>query len=543
MARMYPEVFPGQFNDANPEFLVYQRLRSLPDSYLVFYSKRLQGGALFGRPECEIDFIVWNQKDVLICLEVKGGTLSYDGAQDCWQQNGQVMSKSPDRQASAASHTLLEVLRGELRNVNVDWALCFPQCSLLPGSAPTGVPLARIIDEAALADLPGAIMQVESDIRAAFRKPGATPAESQRLFSRLTQGIGFVTTLGVRIAREAADLVQVTDEQMEVLDDLELNPRMVVHGSAGTGKTILAQEYAKRLSKRGKSVLLLFYNKAITKEVRAAFGREQGVQVSTFSSFAKRLVEETFPNWWEETPKGDDFWNLELPAKLLDVPIELRPQFDAIVVDEGQDFRPEWFEFLSTLLPPNNADSRFCVFLDEHQDIFGHWSHFPSSPPAFKKKLSKNCRNTRAIVEYLNRAYPSGMGVFERSPGGTAVVERVAKNAIDEQTQLVRDIKHLVGTEGVPPGAIVVLLNTMKEGSSLANTKVVAGYPLVSTYGRYDRSARCVYYSTIDIFKGLEADVVFVLLGDGIPAGEVANALYTQGSRAKHILHVYSRSN
>ena len=122
MATMYPEVFPGAFDQSNPEFIVYQTLRTLPNSYIVFYSKRLFKGGLFSRQECEIDFIIFNQRDVIICLEVKGGVLSYDGAQDCWRQNGKVMGKSPDRQATDSAHTLIRELSKELRNANVDWA-------------------------------------------------------------------------------------------------------------------------------------------------------------------------------------------------------------------------------------------------------------------------------------------------------------------------------------------------------------------------------------------------------------------------------------
>ena len=543
MARMYPDIFPRAFDDGDPEFLVYQTLRLLPDSYVVFYSKRLQGASMFGKPECEIDFIVWNQRDVLMCLEVKGGMLSYNGAQDRWEQNGVAMSKGPDRQASSACHALLEALRDELRNVNTGWALCFPQCNLVPGTGPTNIPLVRVIDEQALADVVTAIATVESDIRSAYRKPGVTPTESRRLVSRLTSGIGFVTTLGVRIAREAGQLVQATDEQLEVLNDLELNPRMIVHGAAGAGKTILAQEFAKRLASQGRAVLLLFYNKGIAKTVRLAFERHSSVQVSTFSSFAKRIVEDAFPEWWEaQGPKEDEFWNLVLPAKLLDVPRERQPRFDAVVVDEGQDFKPEWFEYLATLLTDGDT-SRFCVFLDEHQDIFGHWRHFPLSPAPSRKVLTKNCRNTKKIVHYLNQAYPTGMGVFERSPTGAAVEERTVRNAVEEQTILVRDIKHLIGNEKVTPGSIVILLNGPKAESCLADTKAIAGYPLESTYGKYDPKARCIYYSTIDIFKGLEADVVFVILGAGVPPADMANRLYVEGSRAKHVLYVYRRAS
>jgi superfamily I DNA and RNA helicase len=130
---------------------------------------------------------------------------------------------------------------------------------------------------------------------------------------------------------------------------------------------------------------------------------------------------------------------------------------------------------------------------------------------------------------------------FEKSPGGVPIVERVVVNDIEEQTQLVRDIKHLIANEQIEPGSIVILLNSAKEASSLSATKVIAGFTLESTYGRYDQTAKRIFYSTIEIFKGLEADIVFVLLGDRIKEAEIPNALYVQGSRAKHALYVYRR--
>ena len=374
---MYPEVFPGQFDQNNPEFIVYQSLRKLPDSYVVLYSKRFKGG-LFGKPECEIDFIISNQRDVVICLEVKGGVLSYNGARDQWQQNGKVMTKAPDRQATEATHCFLKEMSKEVRNANVDWALCFPQCSVVGESAPTGIPLNRIIDETRLTRITAELPKLEQEIRCSYSKKGMTPQEAHDLVDRLTRSIGFVQILGVRIAREAEQIIQVTDEQCEVLADLEINARMIIHGSAGTGKTVLAQEFAKRLEAKGLSVLLLFYNKGIAKSVRYAFERSSGVTVSTFSSFAKRLVEANESAWWEsQATKDDDFWHLALPSKLLEIPTEQQPHLDAIIVDEGQDFKPEWYEYLITLLSPC-SDSRFCVFLDEHQDVFGHWKTCPS---------------------------------------------------------------------------------------------------------------------------------------------------------------------
>jgi hypothetical protein len=537
---MYPEVFPGRFDQENPEFIVYECLRKLSDSYVVLYSRRLKGG-LFGKPECEIDFLISNQRDVLICLEVKGGLLSYDGANDRWTQNGRLMDKNPDRQATEATHALLKALPIELRNVNVDWALCFPQCSLRSVKQPIGIPYERIIDETKLLKIQKEIQKIEVGIRSSFKRTGMTVVEARNLIDGLTRGIGFVQTLGVQIAREADQIIQVTNEQIEVLADLEINPRMMINGSAGTGKTILAQEFAKRLESKAMKVLLLFYNKGIAAKVRHAFQKRGGVQVSTFSSFAKRLIESVKPDWWEKhSKKGNEFWTLELPTTLLDIPADKISKFDAVIVDEGQDFKPEWFEFLEQLLS-NPKQGFLTVFLDEHQDIFHHWKHFPSSLQPAKKMLTKNCRNTRRIVDYLNEIYPTEMTCFERSPVGAPIVERHVKNGTEQQTQLVRDIKDLLTAQGVTPGQIVILLDSSKAESFLANTYKIAGFELESTYTDYNPKAKKIFYSTINIFKGLEADVVFVILDRQLADDDLAKALYVRASRAKHLLYIYER--
>ena len=541
MAKMYPEVFPGARNIDNPEYIAYESLRQLPDSYVVLYSKRIQGG-LFGKPECEIDFIISNQRDVLVCLEVKGGILEYDGAQDRWKQNNKWMDKSPDRQAISAMHALLHELSKELCHVNVAWALCFPQCCVVKTTSPIGVPLSRILDESRLAMITKEYPKLESEIREAFRKPGMSPKEAHDLIERLTRGIGFVQTLGVRIAREAKQLIQVTEEQCEALADLEINARMIVHGAAGTGKTVLAQELAKRLVAKRRSVLLLFYNRGIAAKVRHAFTRDQSILVTTFSSFAKRLVENNDGQWFDpSTTKDSEFWNLILPARLFEIRRDNLPNYDVIIVDEGQDFKPEWYEFLLTLLKSNN-ESQFIVFLDEHQDIFGHWKRFPCLAAPAKKVLTKNCRNTKAIVEYLENVYPTHMKSYDNSPSGVAVIKRIVRNDIEEQTQLIRDIKHLIGNDKVAPGSIVVLLNCQKNESSIARTESIFGFPLVSTYDGYYPKERKIYYSSIEIFKGLEADIIFIICGGKNAAIPDNKRLYVQGSRAKHVLYIYQRA-
>ena len=83
MATMYPSQYPKPPDEKDPEFVVYQILKKLPDSYVVFYSKKFKGTGSF-KEESEVDFIIFDQKHSLICLEVKGGIIQYDGKEDKW---------------------------------------------------------------------------------------------------------------------------------------------------------------------------------------------------------------------------------------------------------------------------------------------------------------------------------------------------------------------------------------------------------------------------------------------------------------------------
>lgn len=537
---MYPEVFPGKWDTAVPEFEVFQVLKKLPDRYHVLYSKRINGG-LFGKPECEIDFIIINGRDTIICLEVKGGVVSYDGSNRQWSKNGK-----PDidfvKQAADASHTLQRAASFELRNGVVDWALCFPNCSLSSHNGALEINPTQIIDESALLGIEQAMTRLEDHVRSKFgTPPGLKGVEVKALLDRLSRNIGFVQVLGVRLARETEQIVQVTNEQLEVLTDIEANERMLIHGSAGTGKTIIAQTFAKRLAEQQKQVLLLFFNRGIASKVRYAFERDSTVTVSTFSSFAKRLVQKLDSSWWDaQTQKDDDFWHTSLPLKLMELPGESLPKFDALIVDEGQDFKPEWFEFLDSVVLKGDG-THYTVLLDEKQDIFNHWKHFPCLPAPAKKLLTKNCRNTRQIVDYLNQHYPTHMTSFDRSPLGAPVVERTVSDDADELQSITHDIRQLTGKEHVRPGSIVVLINAHKEESCLRGITKIAGIDIQSTYSGYDPRATSIYYSTIDIFKGLEADVVLLALGAATSTLDIPRTLYVQGSRAKHLLYVYKR--
>jgi superfamily I DNA and RNA helicase len=82
------------------------------------------------------------------------------------------------------------------------------------------------------------------------------------------------------------------------------------------------------------------------------------------------LIDKDSAEWWNKNKRTEDeFCEVDVPVKLLDLSVEKAEKYDAIIVDEGQDFKPEWFEFLEGLLKDPD-EARFVVFFDEKQDVF-----------------------------------------------------------------------------------------------------------------------------------------------------------------------------
>ncbi len=351
------------------------------------------------------------------------------------------------------------------------------------------------------------------------------------------RGLGQVVPLHRRFEADTEHFIRLTDEQMQLLKLVRHNPNLVVTGPAGCGRTVMATNIAQEAYEEGRRVLLLTFNRIPAGNIRDGLkinGFDGDLVVDNYHNFARRMIDDD--DWWMKYAGTDDFWAFEVAARLYDVMEEREPLYDVLIIDEGQDFRELWFESLDRIVKPSGS---YYILMDKHQDIFGAFSTLPKSRHFASFHLPKNCRNTRNIINTLEEYIGEEIQSDDYTPEGLPVRYYSYRNDV-EQIRMVRDAwLGLVRDEGISPGRIVLMLNTYKEESCLADVKQIGGYPIApvdNDTGRLLPDA--VNYTRIRTFKGLEADVVFILDAHKMEEGDYKTS-YAQASRARMLLGVF----
>jgi superfamily I DNA/RNA helicase len=539
---IYPPSFPvvdGQDYKTNPEKIVYDLLKPLSSKYDIFYSQKFRAESVDERTDYEIDFVMIKPQEAILIVEVKGGLIEYNGSEKTWYQNHNKMKKPPTDQVISCVSSLLKRYPDVAKKLPVNWTVCFPQCELLnENSLPTNVNREVIIDQRDLLTIDKKIESLFKSTKQEFYfKKGQSRFEYNRFKQQLLRGLGFVKRLSTTIELDEKAYIRLSREQYNVFRQATDNKRLVVNGPAGSGKTILAKELAKELLAEGKRVLFLCYNRTLSSVIRQEFrnewGRDASIEVSTFHHFARQQINDDI--WFQDNKKEPYFWELLIPSRLESVPTEELDKYDAIIVDEGQDFKLFWYGLLEKHLEEN---SRFLVFLDKNQDIFNHFTQLPEEQKLSHFKLTRNCRNSKEIIRFIADQTGLSSDCFEESPVGDCIVRNYKNDT--EQVKLLRDdIIHLIENEGLLPSQIVILIHSHKAESCLADVKKIKNYSLISAYRPQDRRENNILYATVEIFKGLESDVVMLVDNDQIVEDEHAKRLYVEASRAKHRLYVY----
>ena len=229
--------------------------------------------------------------------------------------------------------------------------------------------------------------------------------------------------------------------------------------------------------------------------------------------------------------------------KLMDILLSKNPPvFDAIIIDEAQDFSGVQFEIVELML---SKDGIFYCFWDNNQRLLR--ADFNISDTLQPFHLDMNLRNTQKIFNEVKKYYYQINPIFNNGPEGQEVKVCPTYNSLrakDLKQKLSTEILELIHKEGVKPRDITVLTFKSKEQSILTDF-VIPGIKIDAFSNNADRDSLII--ETVRRFKGLESSVVILTELDDYSAINNKelwdNLCYVAMSRARNYLVVLPSDN
>jgi superfamily I DNA/RNA helicase len=537
-------MFPNRLltgTQSNAERKVFHALKDLlPETYAVFHSIPVyhqsdHGGRL---ADGEIDFLVAHPDKGVLVIEVKGGGISHDSASGEWMstdiQGCRHFIKNPYEQGKGYKYVLIQELRDcrltRTFTFPTGHAVWFPDIDLTSKSLGFSTNLEDLtLDARALPVAEHAIEKLFETSLGTLHMAMPGHAGIEALIRHLAPNWEIASTLSAKIMDEQRQILEATKSQYKVLSLLGRLPRALIRGCAGSGKTLLALEKARRLADDGQSVLVVCFNKRLAAWIQERVSGAKGVQAFHFHGLCTHMCREANLPVPYPDPVGDQssYYQHTLPESLIDALAQSDLRFDALVIDEGQDFNSAWWLPMQECLKDPN-DGTFYIFFDDNQVIYSQDLEFPFREPIFS--LLENCRNTKAIHKQVTRFYRGDGHPEAIGPEGGQPEFIVA----EDELRAVRDaVKRLVHTHHIRLTDIVILTPLSLERSFLREGDMIGNIRL--SWERTGDVGR-VFCCTIHSFKGLESPVVILCELSGLHPRTQNEMLYVGMSRARHHL-------
>lgn len=553
MARFVPDVRIEDISH-DSERIVCEALRGLPKGYVVLHSfpwlRPLRDHKSEPLREGEADFVILHPDRGLLILEVKGGRPELVGR--VWSRGGKEI-RDPFDQARRSRYALLEAVeertgrrlhRGLFAHGDV---VVFPH-SRFASALPVNTDPRILVDASQVPMLPERI----EEVFAAWSRSETrlSPAQFSELLESLMPKLRLLRCMGAEVGAERDRIVQVTLDQRATLLGLLENDRVLVEGTAGSGKTLLALEFALNLASRGDKVLFLCFNRHLSAWLQEQSERDPRSSVSTgkldmatFHAFARSLAKRAGVGF--DVPKNGDqgFWDDEVPLIMEQALEVLRTRgkfepFDAVVVDEAQDFAPDWWVTIESLSRAGR-DSRLYVFLDLNQSLRGR-ATLPPVPLPARFSLTTNCRNTKSIAGSAASLAKIQIRLLPGSPSGEMPAVRRTASSVVEAGLVLAEVRQLL-QQDIKPHQIALIGPAAYENGSLSGHKDAGGAPFTTDTVDWRRGGG-VLVTTARAFKGLEADIV-IGYGLGNFGGVFTPTdLYVAWTRARHRLILVCQS-
>lgn len=350
--------------------------------------------------------------------------------------------------------------------------------------------------------------------------------------------------IGVQIRYAEEELIKLTNEQYRCIDQLEDNKRCLIEGGAGTGKTLLAIEEAKRISASGKKVALFCYNKNLGSWLEKYFEdvptNISPSYVGTFHRYMMHTIKKSCVRF--ACPDSDDndiFYSDVLPQITNEALNQLNDEkFDMIIIDEAQDLITGKYLSVFDKCLHGGLERGMWTFLGDfsQQAIYNksvtgmEMKELIEERTSFIRfKLTINCRNTKTICDEITLVtdFQAPSEVWSKVDG-LPVQYITYSNREEEKTKLEQTLRSLMDAH-ISPNNISILSPLKRENSIISdiNEYDIKDY---KTFGNNKLS-----FCTIQAFKGLENSVVLLVDIDSIVDKQL---MYVAFSRARSGLYV-----
>jgi len=354
-----------------------------------------------------------------------------------------------------------------------------------------------------------------TDVASRQYKPSLASHDSvKEMVRQLRPDFETATPLFARVLLAEDRIAALTEDQLKFVDVIEDNPRVICKGGAGTGKTFLAVELAKRWAASGMKVALLCHSPWLKRYIESAAIAE--VTVAQFDA-------------------------LKVTARRAGV-----QAFDAIIIDEGQDLMNyESLETMDAFLAGGLENGRWCFFHDSNNQagVLGSFEpdalRYLTELRPISVPLKTNCRNTSQILIKIQSMLGVDMGNDSVGNGPEVIEKRVADGETMSDA-LQREIKSLLSDGSFTVNQIVILSPNSFRNSGAFGLRSAARFRVTELDSFSPMTARdSIGFATIADFKGLESEVVFLIdMPEPGSTPELRPLQYIGMSRARALLYM-----
>jgi Nuclease-related domain/UvrD-like helicase C-terminal domain/AAA domain len=524
-------IIPAFADERTPpgEVDVFNLLAAGPDDWTAIHSLDL---APWHRGlRTEIDFLIIDPATGILCVEVKSQErISFDGIR--WQPG--TLTRSPFKQAADARHTLyrrLSSLLPWLRGVPVVHCCIFPRASF-DISPNLSVQPWELIDGRQFrqyssgnefcADIREKIQHsVSADANLTSLERRMSAAEIEELVNHCVPVQRNRPDQREEIAHRATEMERFLRQQQKPLIQLTaLNRRMIVSGGAGTGKTLIAMETARRAAEAGRRVALLCFNQLVGDAVKRRMAALRPALPNLVVGRAIRVIAD-MADVAIPADASVQYWDVELPSlleeRLTDPDFKSAASIDYLVLDEAQDVlaRPWLWGCLAQLLVGGIKRGAFALFGDFDNQVLREREKMTSTLHAVaetshptKFRLSENCRNYRIVGDTAVNLAGLELPVYEgymRMGGALNNYDVFFYEDDAAQLAKVAELLRYFKALGYRPSEMVLLSPRADEDSAATKLKR-SGWRLRAAWQDGDQTA----YASIQAYKGMESKVVIL---------------------------------